>query len=68
MKNRVIVLPFDDEKGRLKKVKLLKDIIGEDNVFTDNLTGCIIPEVTIRCNKKQWKDIKFKLALCKCYY
>lgn len=68
MKTRVITLPFDKEEVRLKKVKLLKNIVGEDNIYTDNLTGTIIPEVIIKCNKKQWKEIKFKLALCKVYY
>lgn len=68
MKTRIITFPFDDEKGLNSKVKLLKTMLGEDNVYTGNLTGVVLPEVIIRCNKAQWKEIKFKLDLQKSFY
>jgi len=68
MKTRIIAFPFDDEKELNAKVKLLKTIIGDNNVYTGSLTGVVLPEVAVRCNKAQWKEIRFKLDLQKSYY
>ena len=68
MKTRIIAFPFDDEKVMNAKIKLLKTMVGEDNVSIGNLVDVTIPEINVRCNKKQWNSIKLKLDLQKTYY
>ena len=68
MKTRIIAFPFDNEKEINAKVKLLKAMLGEDNVYTGSLKGVTLPEVAVKCNKEQWKVIRFKLDLQKSFY
>ena len=67
MKERIILFPFDELIDVNKKVNKIISIVGDDNINKEGLSFTI-PEVTIRCNRKQWKEIKFKLGLIKCYY
>lgn len=67
MKERTILFPFDELIYVNKKVNKIISIVGDDNINKEGLSFTI-PEVTIRCNRKQWKEIKFKLGLIKCYY
>lgn len=67
MKERTIIFPFDDADGIGEKVVKLTKIVGKDNIVTEGLKFQP-PEVTIKCNKKKWRDIKFKLLLDKAYY
>ena len=67
MKERTILFPFDELIDVNKKVDKIISIIGADNINKEGLSFTI-PEVTIRCNRNQWKEIKFKLGLIKCYY
>lgn len=67
MKRRTILFPFDGADVIGEKIVRLTKIVGKSNIVTDGLK-CQVPEVTIRCNKKQWKEVKFKLELYKVYY
>ena len=67
MKERVIIFPFDDVEGIKDKVDRIKHLIGEENVMTYGL-GWHVPQINIRCGKKQWKEIQFICDLCKCYW
>ena len=67
MKRRTILFPFDDADVIGEKIVRLTKIVGKSNIVTDGLTNQV-PEVTIRCDEKQWKEIKFKLELYKVYY
>ena len=67
MKERTILFPFDELIDVNKKVNKIISIVGADNINKERLSFTI-PEVTVRCNRKQWKEIKFKLGLIKCYY
>lgn len=67
MKKRNILFPYDDEDMVREKVARLTKIVGKNNVNTDDIS-LNIPEVHVRCNKKQWKEVKFKLELYKVYY
>ena len=67
MKERFILFAFDDTEIIAEKVMMLTKIVGKNNIVTDGLKRQI-PEVAIRCKKKQWKEIKFKLDLAKTYY
>lgn len=61
MKRRTILFPFDDADVISEK------IVGKDNIVKDGLK-LNPPEVIIRCDKKRWKEVKFKLELYKVYY
>lgn len=67
MKERHLIFPFDDADGIGEKIVWLQKFIGKNNVCTEGLVNTI-PEVVIRCDKKKWKDIRFKLDLYKCFY
>lgn len=67
MKERTIIFPFDDEKTIARKVCEIESIIGANNINNDGLNKSI-PEITIRCSRRQWKEIKFICGLCKVYY
>lgn len=67
MKERTIIFPFDDEKTIARKVCEIENIIGANNINNDGLNKSI-PEITIRCSKKQWKEIHFICELCKVYW
>ena len=67
MKERTILFPFDNEKTIARKVCEIEDIIGANNIEQYGLE-CQIPEITIRCSRRQWKEIKFICGLCKVYY
>lgn len=67
MKRRTILFPFDDTDVIGEKIVQLTKIVGENNIVTDGLKYQV-PEVTVMCNEKQWKEVKFKLELYKVYY
>ena len=58
MKERTIIFPFDDEKAIARKICEIEKIIGANNIKNDGLNNSI-PEITIRCSKKQWKEMRF---------
>lgn len=61
MKTRTIIFPFNESEENLKnKMLIIRDIVGEDNISYE-----VVPELTVRCNKKTWKKLKFKLDLKK---
>ena len=62
-----IIFPWYDKKVIAEKVKKITAIVGEQNV---NLTEIDyeIPCITVRCNWKQWRDIKFMCNLSKVYW
>lgn len=64
---RTIIFPFDEKTIIKEKVKIIKRMIGEDNVNTHCLND-MIPAIDIRCSKKVWKKIKFACELQKVYY
>ena len=67
MKERTIIFPFDDEKTIARKICEIENIIGANNINDDGLNNSI-PEITIRCSKKQWKEIQFICDLWKVYW
>ena len=67
MKERTIIFPFDDEKTIARKVCEIENIIGANNINNDGLNKSI-PEITIRCSRRQWKEIQFICDLCKVYW
>lgn len=66
MKERNILFPYDDPDTIGEKVVRLTKIVGKNNINTDGLK-LNPPEVIIRCNKKVWREAKFKLELYKVY-
>lgn len=67
MKTRTISFAYCETMEQVTDyVSKITNIVGIDNV---NLYGInyTIPEVTVRCNKKQWGEIKFSLYLEKYY-
>lgn len=68
MKERTIIFPFNDSEENLRrKISIVKDIVGKENVSYIETDTCF-PELTVRCDKKNWKLLKFKLDLTKVYY
>lgn len=67
MKKRTILFPFDEKHIIARKVADIENLIGANNIEQYGLE-CEIPEITIRCSKKEWKEIKFICGLCKVYY
>lgn len=67
MKRKTILFPFDDADVISEKIVRLTKIVGKDNIVKDGLK-LNPPEVIIRCDKKRWKEVKFKLELYKVYY
>lgn len=65
---RTIIFPFDDEKTIKRKVNEIKSIIGSENVNTYELTDTQIPYIDVNCSKEEWKRIKFRCGLSKCYW
>lgn len=61
-----IMFPIDNKHEIDTKVKTIESIIGPKNIWKEGLDWNV-PEVEIRCNKRQWKEIKFQLGLCKYY-
>ena len=69
MKEYVVLLPFDTEAFRNEKIDIIRRLVGEDNVsYYGDINDHTIPNVTIRCNKKTWKKVKFQMGLCKAYW
>ena len=67
MKERSIAFLYDDAASVERKIKLLTDIVGKNNISTEGLSYNP-QQVCIRCNKKKWREVKFKLDLEKTYY
>ena len=67
MKERTIIFPFDKEETILRKVCEIENIIGANNIEQYGLEFQI-PEITIRCSRRQWKEIKFICDLWKVYF
>lgn len=67
MKERKIVFPFDDADQIGEKIMAVKRIVGEENVTTCGI-GYKIPEITVRCKRKEWKEIRFQLDLINVYW
>lgn len=69
MKEYTIIFPLDTKEGVEQKINIIRGLIGEDNLsYHDDIYECTIPELMIRCDKKTWKEIKFKLGLSKMYW
>lgn len=61
-----VLFVFDDSEERIhQKINKVKSIVGDNNVMIHD--DYSILEITIRCNSKQWKQIKFHLDLFKYY-
>ena len=67
MKTRIIIFPFYDADVIVEKVERIKRLIGEENV-NDDFISSQVPQLNVRCSKKQWKEIKFICDLSKCYW
>ena len=67
MKERSIAFLYDDAASVERKIKLLTDIVGKNNISIEGLSYNS-HQVCIRCNKKKWREVKFKLDLEKTYY
>lgn len=65
---KTILFPLDTEEVIKKKVSVIEQIVGEHNVCEYGLFDTTVPSIDIRCNKKQWKEIKFKCELVKTYW
>lgn len=65
---KTILFPFDDKAKITSKVSEIKKIIGSENVTTYDLTDTQIPFIDVNCSKKEWKRIKFRCGLSKCYW
>lgn len=61
---KTIIFPFDEKANIDKKVSYITQIVGDDNVCDDKIEYGV-SELVIRCNRKQWKQIKRKLDLGK---
>lgn len=61
---KTIIFPFYEKANIDKKVSYITQIVGDDNVCDDKIEYGV-PELVIRCNRKQWKQIKRKLDLGK---
>lgn len=66
MKEKTIIFPLYDEETILRKVCEIENIIGANNINDDGLKYST-PQITIRCSKKQWKEIQFICDLMKVY-
>jgi hypothetical protein len=66
MKQRTIEFPFDGEEKVKKTANWLTKYLGKENICVYGL-DYEVPEIVVKCTKKQWKDIKFKLNLGKVY-
>lgn len=67
MKERTIILPLYEKDEIEKRVEIITKIVGAKNVCSCRLNYAI-PEITVRCSKKQWKELRFKLCLVKTYW
>lgn len=69
MKDHTIIFPFDSKENLEQKTNIIRELIGKENMsYYNDIDERSIPELEIRCDKKTWKQIKFKLGLCKVYY
>ena len=66
MKTHLIIFIFDDDETVKRKISLITKIVGENNIC--KRLNYKVPEVDVRCNKKQWKEIVFKANLYKTWY
>ena len=63
---KTIIFVFDDEEQQKEKVAWLTKYLGKENICTAGLHYSI-NEITVKCTKKQWRIIRFKLDLAKVY-
>lgn len=69
MKEHTIIFPLDTRESIEQKINIIRELTGEDNIsYHDDIYEWTMPELTIRCSKKTWREIKFKLNLIKTYW
>lgn len=65
-KIRTILFAYDCEEDIKVKMSWLIKYLGKENICDAGITYPI-SELTVKCTKKQWKVIRFKLDLAKVY-
>lgn len=62
-----LIFPFDSKEAIDRKIKDIQEIVGEDNICYYEINNNV-PELIIRCSKKQWKKLNKKFDFTKVYW